>query len=135
MTTVVDSSAVVAALVDRGPEGRWAEDLVGSHELVAPHLMVVEVANTLRRLAQAGTLAAAEAGMAHNDLLRLRVQLFDYAPFADRVWSLRNNVTAYDALSVAIAERLDVPLATLDRSLTAAQGPTCRFLRPPPLSA
>ena len=107
---------------------------MGHHELVAPHLMVVEVANILRRLARAGALAEAEAGMAHVDLIRLRVQLFDYAPFADRVWSLRNNVTAYDALYVAIAERLDVPLATLDRRLTTAVGPSCRFLRPPPLS-
>jgi len=105
---------------------------VGRHELVAPHLMVVEVANILRRLAKAGALAEAEAGMAHADLVRLRVQLFDYAPFADRVWSLRNNVTAYDALYVAIAERFDVPLATLDRRLTTAVGPSCRVLTPPP---
>ena len=106
---------------------------MGRHELVAPHLMVVEVATILRRLAKAGALAEAEAGMAHADLVRLRVQLFDYAPFADRVWgSLRNNVTAYDALYVAIAERLDVPLATLDRRLTTAVGPSCRFLTPRP---
>ena len=133
MTVVVDSSAVVAALVDPGPDGRWADELVGHHELVAPHLMAVEVANILRRLARAGALAEAEAGMAHVQLIRLRVQLFDYAPFADRVWTLRNNVTAYDALYVAIAERLDVPLASLDRRLTTAVGPSCRFLQPPPL--
>ena len=101
------------------------------HELVAPHLMVVEVANILRRLARSGALPEAEAGMAHADLVRLRVQLFDYAPCADRVWTLRNNVTAYDALYVAIAERFDVPLATLDRRLTTAVGPSCRFLHPP----
>jgi len=134
LTIVVDSSAVVAALVDPGPDGQWAEDLVASHELVAPHLMVVEVANILRGLARTGTIAEAEAGMAHVDLLRLRVQVFEYAPFAERVWSLRNNVTAYDALYVAIAERIDVPLATLDRRLTTAAGPSCRFLRPPSLS-
>jgi len=104
---------------------------VGRHELMAPHLMVVEVANILRRLARAGVLAEAEAGMAHADLIRLRVQLFDYAPFADRVWTLRNNVTAYDALYVSIAESLDIPLATLDRRLTTAVGPSCRFLQPP----
>jgi len=105
-----------------------------SHELVAPHLMVVEVANILRRFVRADVITEAEAGMAHGDLLRLRVQLFDYAPLAERVWALRNNVTAYDALYVALAERLDAPLATLDRRLTTAAGPTCRFLQPPPLS-
>lgn len=130
MTIVVDASFVVAALTDPGPDGQWAEELVGSEALAAPHLMLVETANILRRAALAGHLPVAEAGMAHADLLRLRVELFTYLPFARRIWALRDNCTAYDASYVALAESLAAPLATLDQRLVAATGPTCRFLTP-----
>jgi predicted nucleic acid-binding protein len=131
VTLVVDASFVVAALIDAGPDGRWAEDLVSAEQLAAPHLVMVEATNILRRTVLAGDLSVAEAGMAHADLLRLRVELFAYLPFATRVWELRENVTAYDAWYVAVAERLAAPLATLDRRLVAAPGPTCEFLYAP----
>jgi predicted nucleic acid-binding protein len=47
------------------------------------------------------------------------------------VWTLHPNVTAYDAAYVALAEELDLPLVTLDRRLSRAVGPTCRFVTPP----
>jgi predicted nucleic acid-binding protein len=68
------------------------------------------------------------ASLAHNDLLDLRVDLFGYEAFAQRVWELRENVTCYDAWYVALAEALAAPLATLDLKLTRAAGPHCRFL-------
>lgn len=54
-----------------------------------------------------------------------------FAPFAERVWELRANVTSYDAWYVAVAEQFDLPLATLDRRLARSAGPRCRFLLPP----
>jgi predicted nucleic acid-binding protein len=93
--------------------------------------MMVEATNILRRAVLAGDLPAVEAGLAHLDLLRLRVELFAYPPFASRVWELREKVTAYDAWYVAIAEKLKAPLATLDRRLAAAAGPACTFVSPP----
>ena len=131
MTLVVDASFVVAALTDSGPDGRWAEALVAAEQLAAPHLVMVEATNILRRAALAGELSTSDAGMAHLDLVRLRVELFAYSTFASRVWELRENVTAYDAWYVAVAERLDAPLATLDRHLMMATGPTCTFVTPP----
>ena len=131
MTLVVDASFVVAALTARGADGEWAESLIATEALAAPHLMLVEAANILRRAALAEVLTAAEAGMAHADLLRLRVELFAYPAFATRVWELRKNCTAYDAWYVAVAENLNAPLATLDLRLTTASGPTCRFVTPP----
>lgn len=130
MTLVVDASFIVAALTDPGPDGNWAESLILSEPLAAPHLMLVEAADILRRAALAGELSAVEASMAHDDLLRLRVELFAYPAFATRIWDLRGNVTAYDAWYVALAERLAAPLATLDQRLAAASGPTCPFLTP-----
>jgi len=127
MTLVIDSGLVVAALVDSGPVGTWADHLLATDDLAAPHLMPVEVANVLRRAAQAGEISADTAALAHADLLSLGVQLFAYEPFATRVWELRENVTAYDAWYVALAESLGAKLATLDLRLTKAAGPRCAF--------
>ncbi len=128
---VVDASVVVAALVDSGPDGRWAERLLASHALAAPHLMPVEVANILRRAAAAGEITQDVASLAHADLELLRIDLFPYAAVAQRVWELRHNITAYDAWYVALAERLEVGLATLDVKLARASGTKCDFLLPP----
>ena len=75
--------------------------------VVAPHLLPVEVANILRRNAITRLISADAAALAHSDLLRMRVALHAYAPFARRVWDLRSNVTAYDAWYVAVAEAFD----------------------------
>ncbi len=123
MTLVVDASVVVAALVDTGRAGTWAESLLTSDSLAAPHLMPVEVANILRRAVAAGEVSSDVATLAHADLVALRVELFPYRPFAERVWELRENVTAYDAWYVALAESLGARLATLDAKL--AGPPDC----------
>ncbi len=128
MTVVLDANVVVAALIDSGRDGDWAEDLLTQDGLAAPHLMMVEVANILRRSVLAGEVSADAATLAHNDLLDLRVDLFGYEAFAPRVWELGENVTCYDAWYVALAEALAAPLATLDLKLTRAAGPRCRFL-------
>jgi len=97
VTLVIDASLVVSALVDTSDTGRWAEALLASGPLSAPHLMPVDVTNILRRAAAKGEITQDVASMAHADLLDLRVELFPYAPFASRVWELRDNVTSYDA--------------------------------------
>ncbi len=130
MTLVVDSSVVVAALVDHGPLGHWAESLLKGDHLAAPHLMPAEVANVLRRAARAAEISTDVASLAHDDLRSLRVELFPYSLCADRVWELRSTVTAYDAWYVALAETLDATLATLDEKLSRATGPRCTFVVP-----
>jgi predicted nucleic acid-binding protein len=128
VTLVVDASMVIAALIDNGADGRWAEALLVSDSLAAPHMMAAEAANILRRSAAAGAISAEQASLAHADLLDLRVEHFPYAPFAARVWELRQNVTCYDAWYVGVAEALGAPLATLDARLASAPGPRCRFM-------
>lgn len=127
MTLVVDASVMVAALIDHGTDGQWAEEQLLERSLVAPHLMPVEVANILRRAVLGRDLDDQAAALAHADLLRFPIQLFPYEPLAARVWELRHNLTAYDACYVALAEALKAPLATLDRRLTQATGPRCKF--------
>lgn len=131
MTVVLDAALVVAALVDGGSDGTWAESILCSGHLAAPHLMPVEVANILRRAELAGEISKDVAVQAHADLLALRVELFPYELVAMRVWALRANVTAYDAWYVALAEYLESPLATLDLRLSRASGPRCAFQTPP----
>jgi predicted nucleic acid-binding protein len=60
----------------------------------------------------------------------VRVEYFPYRPFAGRVWQMRENVTAYDAWYVAVAETIEADLATLDAKLATAPGPRCRFVTP-----
>lgn len=128
MSAVVDASLLVAAAADAGPEGTWAEEVIADGALVAPHLVLAEATNILRRLEAAGRLTRLEAGAAAHDLLLLDLELLPFAPFAERVWELRGNVTSYDAWYVAVAEAADLPLATLDRRLARADGPRCHFL-------
>jgi predicted nucleic acid-binding protein len=128
---VIDASLVVAALVDSGPDGVWAESVLESESLAAPHLMPAEVANILRRSVIANALSDEAATLAHLALLKLRVELFAYEPFGARIWELRGNLTPYDAWYVALAESLNLPLATLDGRLARAPGPRCRFQTPP----
>jgi len=127
VTLVIDASLVVSALVDSGSTGTWAESLLATEPLTAPHLMPVEAANILRRAAMAGNISADAASMAYADLLDLRVELFPYAPFAARVWELRDNVTSYDAWYIALAESLGSRVATLDLRLARAPGPRCEL--------
>lgn len=130
MSTVVDALVLVAALVDAGPDGRWAEQVLSSDMLLAPELARVESANVLRRLEHAAKLSASEARAAYRDLMRVRLELFAFEPFAERIWQLRHNVSCYDGWYVALAEAVELPLATLDRRLASTSGPTCAFLVP-----
>ena len=131
MTVVADASVLVAVLADSGREGKWAESAVAEGSLAGPELALAEASNILHRLEQAGKISRLEANIAHGDLLRLDLELFPFAPFADRVWALRNNLTSYDAWYVALAEVLDCPLVTIDRKLSRASGPRCEILVPP----
>jgi predicted nucleic acid-binding protein len=113
LSVVLDSSVLVAALVDTGPDGAWSEEILETGSLHAPEL------------------ARAEANAAHDDLMQLNLELFAFDPFAERIWKLRHAVTSYDAWYVAVAESLKLPLATLDVKLSKAKGPVCDFLTPP----
>ncbi len=128
MTTVVDASTVVAALISSSSDGDWARERLLERHLVAPQLIHVESVSVLRRAEQSNVLTAEVASLAHRDLLDLPIETYGYPPFAKRAWELRHNVSAYDAWYVALAEELDAPLVTLDRRLVTAPGIRCRFV-------
>ena len=130
MSAVVDASVLVAALVDVGPSGAWAEEILASGSLYAPELVSVEATHILRRLERAKQITTPEANAAHDDLMQLDIELFGFESFAPRVWELRNNVTSYDAWYVALAESLALPLVTLDEKLARVSGVSCEFRTP-----
>ena len=130
MSVVIDSSVVIAALVDSGPHGDWAEEVLAGGLQQAPELVRAEATNIFRRLERAKLITTAEANAAQDDLMQLDIELFPFEPFASRIWELRHNVTSYDAWYVAIAEALELPLATLDKPLSRSNGVSCKFLTP-----
>lgn len=130
MSAILDASVLVASTVDSGRNGVWAESIVAGGDLFAPHLVLVEATNILRRLERANQLNEPEAAATRVDIVRLTIGLVPFEPFTDRVWELRSNLTSYDAWYVAVAEALDLPLATLDIRLSRASGPSCRFMLP-----
>ena len=135
MSVVVDASVLIAATTDAGPAGTWAEGVLESGDLHAPELVLVEATNILRRLERAKKISSAQAEIAHQHHLQLPVALYPFEPAAERIWELRHTLTSYDAWYVALAEMLEMPLATLDARLARASGPSCRFVLPRSTSA
>jgi predicted nucleic acid-binding protein len=125
VTQVFDASAIVAALIDDGAEGRWCEDQLLADDLVAPHLLPIEAANIIRRTEAHKAIDPSAAAAAMHDLRRLDVELVHFEPLADRAWQLRSNLTVYDACYVATAELFHGRLVTLDRKLAKAPGLHC----------
>lgn len=122
---VIDASAVVALLTDHDAAGSWVAESVQGQALTAPHLMPYEAANILRRLGLSGILDGTTVSLAHDDLVELTVDLVPYHLVAARAFELRDNLTAYDASYVALAEALEIPLVTLDQRIPGAPGVRC----------
>jgi predicted nucleic acid-binding protein len=127
---VVDASVVVAALLVAGPDGDAARAILGEQEAHAPHLLDVEATAAARRWLLSGRLHLEAAQLFLGDLRALAIARHGHEPLLDRVLELRNCISAYDASYVALAELLEVPLATGDRRLARAPGIRCEVLVP-----
>jgi predicted nucleic acid-binding protein len=124
---VLDASALVELLLNTPTgevvAGRIADPSIGLH---VPHLADVEVAQTLRQFVSDGDLDPAAAVAAIEDLRALDLQRHAHEPLLDRVWALRKNLTAYDAVYWALAELLDTRILTCDGRLSRAPGAAAR---------
>jgi predicted nucleic acid-binding protein len=90
-------------------------------------LLDVEVAQVVRRYAANGEIDVERGRMALADLADLPLHRYPHDFLLPRVWDLRNNLTAYDAMYVALAEVLDAPLLTRDKRLAASPGHHARI--------
>jgi predicted nucleic acid-binding protein len=120
---VVDASALLEALLCTSAAKAVEDRLFAPRQtLHAPHLLDVEVAQVIRRYAANGEIDAKRGRAALADLADFPLQRYPHDFLLPRIWDLRNNLTAYDAAYVALAEALDTPLLTRDRRLAMAAG-------------
>ena len=88
----------------------------------------MEVAQALRRYVREGQLDSSSAAAALEDLRSLDLERHSHEPLLDRVWALRDNLTAYDAVYVALAEALEAILLTCDGRLARTPGVSRRVV-------
>lgn len=121
---VLDASAAAAVLLNLGSNAaRIRERMAESDgDLHAPHLFDVEVLSVLRRFSLRGELSQERARLALNRLSAVRLSRYPHTALLPRVWELRENVTVYDAVYIALAETLEAPLVTTDAKLAGAAG-------------
>ncbi|MEU2546417.1 type II toxin-antitoxin system VapC family toxin [Streptomyces roseolus] len=111
---VIDAGALVMTLTDAGRVGEVLRDRLGGERLLAPHLVDVEAASALLGRRRGGKLTDRETEQAFAALAALPLRRVEHVPFLPRVRELHSNLSAYDALYVAVAEGYDVPLVTSD---------------------
>ncbi len=125
---VADASLAISLLVGFEPVASRAwKRLEDESRIQAPELFDLEVANSLRGLVRVGRI---EARRARRLLLEastgLPVRHHRHEPLLERVWELRNDLNAYDATYVALAEVLGAPLLTEDKAIAVAPGLRCQ---------
>jgi predicted nucleic acid-binding protein len=125
---VTDAGVWVRALVDEGPGDPIRNRLAAEPVVAAPALIDLEFTNVLRGLLRKGSIALREAELALAEFLQAPIQRYTHESLVPRVWHLRQNLTAYDAAYVALAEALGVDLLTIDRGIRGASGIRCRVL-------
>jgi predicted nucleic acid-binding protein len=119
---VVDASALLELLL-------WNEKaevlepliLASDASVHAPHLLDLEVTQVLRRLVLAKQLTLTRAEEAFQDFSQLHIQRHAHQPLTERIWSLRDTMSAYDGSYVALAEAIDAPLVTCDAKLASSK--------------
>ena len=125
---VVDASALLEILLQTSLGARVEARLFrDDDELHAPHLVDVEITQGLRRLVRTGEVSAGRADEAIADLTDLDLHRHPHLDLLGRAWKLRDNISAYDAMYVALAEAIEAPMVTCDGPLAKAPGHRARI--------
>ncbi len=121
---VLDASAAVAVLLNLGAGAPRIRDRMDRADdgLHVPHLFEVEVMNVLRRYALGDGFSERRGTELLEDLTTMRITRYPHTALLPRIWELKDNVTAYDAAYIALAETLEAPLVTRDERLSRAPG-------------
>lgn len=120
---ILDASAAIDLLLEREPMASWVRtEILGASRIRAPHVIDAEVAGTVRRIVLAGGMTVERGGRALEDFARMPIRRYPQRRMLRRVWSLRDNVSAFDGFYVVLAESLGAPLVTTDGALVRAPG-------------
>lgn len=125
---ILDASAAADACLRLEPESSWVRGRLAEPDesLHAPHLIDVEVMGAIRKSILSGIVPEARGRQAFEAFCAMRIKRYVHAAFLERAWQLRANLTASDAMYVALAEALDAPLVTTDERLGRAPGHRAR---------
>jgi predicted nucleic acid-binding protein len=120
---VIDASALLEILLRTDRADRLMERAIsGSEQLHAPQLLDIEVTQVLRRLVRQKEITAARAEQALQDLADVLIERHEHQALVQRIWQLRDSLSAYDGAYVALAEALAAPLLTCDGKLAGSHG-------------
>jgi predicted nucleic acid-binding protein len=127
---VLDASAAIEWVLQTpkgaAVEARMFQRRKGPSRLHAPHLLDLELAQVLRKQVARGLLSEVRARTALHDFLEIPLLRYPHDVLLPRVLELRQNLTAYDAVYVALAEALETPLLTCDANIRSAPGHRAR---------
>lgn len=120
---VADASAVLELLLN-SPRAQAVADLLFAEQqsIHVPHLIDLEVAQVMRRYLRTKTVSQQRAREALQDYFDMRFNRYPHLVLLERVWELRHDFTAYDAVYIALAEALAAPLITCDARLSSGHG-------------
>ncbi len=124
---VADSSAMVEFLLGRDETGFRVREAIAGSAVAAPFSIDLECVAAFRGLVLGRKLDPVDAAQSLETLDQMDLRRFEHAPYIHRVWELRDNMWPYDAIFVAIAESLDVPLVTVDKKYAGVPGLRCEI--------
>ncbi|AHH99975.1 type II toxin-antitoxin system VapC family toxin [Kutzneria albida] len=121
LDAVVDTSALIALFTGNEQDRALVNRMLAA-TAAAPELLDAEVLSVLRRMVRHGDLTRGQARVTLTTIQASPITRIPHANLVDRAWQLQDSITAYDALYVALAELLDVPLITCDAKLAGSNG-------------
>lgn len=122
---VLDASAYVHAYTGSTPAAGRLRARIGGDDAHAPHLIVAEVGSVARRMTASGAIKPDRGLALVEQVSTTTSRLYSHAPLARLAWSLRHNLSFYDALYVSLAATLGLPLVTVDARLAHAPRLPC----------